>query len=159
MIVFRLCRKNYANDLSGRGAEINGGRWNSKGVSALYTSSSRALCAIEIIVHIPAGIVPKDYDVVTIDIPDSASVKTLHIQDLPANWNSNPISALTQRIGNKFLSGQKELVLKAPSAIIQDEWNYTLNPIHKDFQKVKVISTEPFAFDTRLFKPHLNPPR
>lgn len=152
MIVFRLCRKSYANDLSGRGAEINGGRWNGKGIPALYTSSSRALCAIEIIVHIPAGIVPKDYYVVTIDIPDSASVKTLHIKDLPANWNSNPISATTQRIGNTFLSGQKDLVLKAPSAIIKDEWNYIINPVHTDFQNVKIINVEPFAFDTRLFK-------
>jgi RES domain-containing protein len=153
MIVFRLCKKSYANDLSGRGAEINSGRWNGKGIPALYTSSSRALCAIEIIVHIPAGIIPKDYYLVTIDISDGASVKTLDIKDLPANWNSNPISASTQRIGNTFFSGQKELVLKAPSAIIQDEWNYIINPVHRDFQKIKVINTEPFAFDTRLFKP------
>ena len=152
MIVFRLCRKNYANDLSGRGAEINGGRWNSKGVPALYTSSSRPLCAIEIIVHVPAGIIPADYYLVTISIPDDAPVNTIDIKNLPANWNSNPISASTQRIGNTFFSGQKELVLKVPSAIIKDEWNYILNPVHKDFQKVKIIGTEPFAFDTRLFK-------
>jgi RES domain-containing protein len=152
MIVFRLCRKNYANDLSGRGAEINGGRWNSQGISALYTSSSRALCAIEIIVHVPAGIIPADYYLVTIDIPDDAPINTIDIKNLPANWNSNPISASTQRIGNAFFAGQKELVLKVPSAIIKDEWNYILNPVHKDFQKVKIIDTEPFAFDTRLFK-------
>ncbi|MGZ3813876.1 MAG: RES family NAD+ phosphorylase [Mucilaginibacter sp.] len=147
-----MCKKLYANDLSGRGAEINGGRWNGKGMAALYTSSSRALCAIEIVVHIPAGIVPKDYYIVTIEIPDDAAVTVLSLKELPSNWNHNPLPASTQRIGNSFLSDQKALTLKAPSAIIKDEWNYIINPMHKDFNKVKIKGIEPFTFDTRLFK-------
>jgi RES domain-containing protein len=152
MIVYRLCRKGYTHDLSGRGAELNGGRWNGKGLPALYTSSSRALCTIEIVVHVPAGIIPKDYYLISVYIPDDAPINIINIKDLPANWNSNPISVSTQRIGNTFLSGQKYLVLKAPSAIIKDEWNYILNPVHKDFQKIKILDIEPFTFDTRLFK-------
>jgi RES domain-containing protein len=99
MIVYRLCKKYYSNDLSGRGAELSGGRWNSKGVAALYTSSSRALCTIEIIVHIPAGIIPKDYYLITIESPD-VPIKVIDIKDLPGNWNSNPISISTQCIPN-----------------------------------------------------------
>jgi RES domain-containing protein len=152
MTVYRLCRQQYANDLSGHGAELSGGRWNSKGIAALYTSSSRALCAIEIIVHVPAGIVPQDYYIVTIALPDDAAIKTLSIKDLPDNWNRNPISAFSQRTGNTFFAEQKALVLKAPSAIIKDEWNYIINPAHKDFGKVKILRTEPFTFDVRLFK-------
>jgi RES domain-containing protein len=152
MIVYRLCRKNYANDLSGRGAEISGGRWNGKGVAALYTSSSRALCAIEILVHIPVGIIPKDYYLINIEFPDNAPLKAIDVKNLPDNWNGNPISVSTQRIGNTFFSEQKELVLKVPSAIIKDEWNYIINPMHKDFKKVKVLTADPFTFDTRLFK-------
>jgi len=152
MIVFRLCRERYVNDLSGHGAEINGGRWNSRGIAALYTSSSRALCAIEIVVHIPAGIVPKDYYLVTIEIPDDVPINTVNTQDLPGNWNNNPVSSASQRIGNTFIAEQEALAMKVPSVIIKDEWNYIINPMHKDFQKVKIIATEPFSFDTRLFK-------
>jgi RES domain-containing protein len=152
MIVFRLCRKQYASDLSGRGSEISGGRWNGKGFAALYTSSSRALCTIEIVVHVPAGIIPKDYEMVSIEFPDDAVVKTIPSKDLPDSWNNNPITINTQRIGNTFLSEQKALVLKVPSAIVKDEWNYIINPHHKDFHQVKVLNTEPFAFDMRLFK-------
>lgn len=152
MIVYRLCKRYYSNDLSGRGAELSGGRWNSKGVAALYTSSSRALCTIEIIVHIPAGIIPKDYYLISIEFPDNAPVKAIDIKDLPANWNSNPISVSTQRIGNTFFSEQKALVLKVPSAIIKDEWNYIINPMHESFREVKILSIEPFALDARLFK-------
>jgi RES domain-containing protein len=152
MIVYRLCRKSYANDLSGHGAELNGGRWNGKGLAALYTSSSRALSTIEMIVHVPAGIIPKDYCLISIAIPDDTPQKTIGPKDLPDRWNSNPISVSTQRIGNTFLTEQKELVLKVPSAIIKEEWNYIINPLHMDFQKVKIFATEPFAFDLRLFK-------
>jgi len=152
MIVFRLCRERYVNDLSGRGAEINGGRWNGRGTAALYTSSSRALCTIEIVVHIPAGIVPKDYYLVTIEIPDDAQVSIMSLKDLPGNWNNNPVSSSSQRIGNAFIAEQKALVMRVPSAIIKDEWNCIINPMHKDFKKVKIVATEPFSFDTRLFK-------
>lgn len=152
MIVFRLCRKQYADDLSGKGSEMSGGRWNSKGIAALYTSCSRALCTVEIVVHIPAGIIPKDYEMVAIEFPDDAVVKIIQPKDLPNTWNNNPITTHTQRIGNAFLSEQKALVLKVPSAIVKDEWNYIINPRHKDFHKIKIVNTEPFAFDTRLFK-------
>src|ERR1700712_576683 len=129
MIIYRLCRKIYANDFSGRGAEINGGRWNGKGIAALYTSSSRALCAIEILVHVPVGIIPKDYYLISIEFPDNSPIKAIDAKNLPDNWNSNPISSSTQRIGNTFFSEQKELVLKVPSSIIKDEWNYIINPM------------------------------
>jgi RES domain-containing protein len=152
MIVYRLCRQAYANDLSGYGAKISGGRWNSKGVAALYTSASRALCAIEIVVHVPAGIIPKDYFMVSISIPDNETIDILNPKNLPSTWNNNPISGSTQRIGNSFLAEQKALVLKVPSAIIKDEWNYIINPMHPGFKKVKIVNTEPFSFDTRLFR-------
>lgn len=152
MIVYRLCKKAYANDLSGRGAEISGGRWNGKGTAMVYTSASRALCMVEIIVHIPAGIIPKDYYLVSIFIPDNTRILAIEPKDLPDNWSRNPIPASTQKIGNAFIAAQEALVLKVPSAIVQDEWNYLINPLHKDFKEVKIIATEPFSFDGRLFK-------
>ena len=142
----------YANDLSGRGSELSGGRWNSKGMAALYTSCSRALCTIEIVVHVPAGIIPKDYEMVSIELPDDAIIKAIEPKDLPGSWNSNPINAHTQRIGDAFLSEKKALVFKVPSVIVKDEWNYIINPQHESFDKVKILNREPFAFDMRLFK-------
>lgn len=152
MIVYRLCKMAYANDLSGRGAEISGGRWNGKGTAMVYTSPSRALCMVEVVVHIPAGIIPKDYYLVNILIPDNTRIVTVQPNDLPENWNRNPIPAFTQKIGNAFITAAEALVLKVPSAIVKDEWNYLINPLHQDFKEVKIIATEPFSFDGRLFK-------
>ena len=90
MIVYRLCSKKYQADLSGRGAEISGGRWNSKGVAMLYTSQSRALAFAEIAMHIPFGILPKDYQIISIFIPGNIPVLELSLTDMPADWRSNP---------------------------------------------------------------------
>lgn len=52
MIVFRLSSSRYAEDLSGKGAELYGGRWNSIGTPVVYTASSRALAMAEAAVHL-----------------------------------------------------------------------------------------------------------
>ncbi len=148
MIVYRLSKRMYANDLSGKGAEIVGGRWNSKGVAMLYTAQSIALCVAEIAVHVPLGILPIDYCLVHIDIPDDSMAE---VKKLPVAWNIFPHPDDTQKLGDTFIFDAKKLVLKVPSAAVQGEFNYLLNPRHPDFNKVKVHIIEKFSFDERLF--------
>lgn len=150
MIVYRLSKSKYSADLSGKGAEKAGGRWNSKGVAMVYTSASRALCTAEVAVHVPLGIVPADYELVTIDIPDD-SVTEAHIRDLPVDWQSFPHSNSTQKLGDRFVHEGKFLVLKVPSVVVQGEYNFLINPKHEEAAKVRVVNKEPFLFDKRLF--------
>jgi len=150
MIVYRLSKSKYSADLSGKGAEKAGGRWNSKGVAMVYTSASRALCTAEVAVHVPLGIVPADYELVTIDIPDD-SVTEAHIRDLPVDWQSFPHSNSTQKFGDRFVHEGKFLVLKVPSVVVQGEYNFLINPKHEEAAKVRVVNKEPFLFDKRLF--------
>jgi RES domain-containing protein len=152
MIVYRLCKEAYLNDLSGRGAEINGGRWNNKGLPALYTASSRALAVLEVAVHVPFGIIPTDYYMTAIGMPDDTAIHKLNITDLPTNWNRNPIVKSTQYIGDNFLKANKQLVLQVPSATVPGDYNFVINPNHPDFTSLKTMFTEPFEFDSRLFK-------
>lgn len=152
MLVYRLSKERFKNDLSGKGAEIAGGRWNSKGFAVLYTSESRALCTTEIAVHTPLGILPNDFYLITIEFPDDAEIKEIKIAQLPENWKNIPHINDTQQIGNKFIKEKKYLILKVPSAVVQGDFNYLINPAHKDFDKVKIKKTEKFEFDKRLFK-------
>jgi RES domain-containing protein len=55
-------------------------------------------------------------------------------------------------IGDKFLKDSKFLVLKVPSATVQGEFNYLINPRHKNFDQIKILKIENFNFDERLFK-------
>lgn len=151
MIVFRLSKCIYAGDNSGKGAERSGGRWNSKGVAVLYTSESRALCTTEIAVHTGLGIIPKDYCLVTIEIPDACKILKINSNTLNKNWSVFPHTLSTQILGDAFVNEQKFLVLKVPSAVVAGDFNYIINPYHKDFHKIKIVKTEPFNFDERLF--------
>jgi RES domain-containing protein len=150
MIVYRLSKGKYHQDLSGKGAERYGGRWNSKGVTLLYTSQSRALAFAEISMHIPLGIVPKDYYLIAIQFPDAAPILELAEADMPADWRSNPYSDSTQKLGDQFASELKFLVLRVPSAVVPGDFNYLINPYHPMKSEVIIVDVEPFEFDSRF---------
>ena len=152
MKVFRLASEKYVDDLSGMGAEITGGRWNNRGTRVLYTSDSRALCTAEIAVHMPIGLIPKDYYLLTLDIPDKIPYKLIDSESLPKNWKKFPYSSITQEIGEDFISKNEFLLLKAPSAVVQGDFNFLINPEHSEFENIKLIGKEKFNFDERLFK-------
>jgi len=150
MKLYRLSKAIHANDLSGKGAEKNGGRWNSHGIPMIYTSQSRALCIAEVAVHLPMGILPEDFRLITIEIP-GRSIFSLPETLLPQDWKSIPPPQSTKTIGDQFIRNQKYLSLKVPSIIVKGEHNFLLNPIHSGMKDVQIISIEPFDFDSRLF--------
>jgi len=150
MKVYRLSKANYAHDLSGAGAEKFGGRWNTQGVPMLYTSQSRALSTAEIAVHTPMGILPEEYVLVTLEIPGH-SIFTLPLVDLPRDWKAIPPSLSTRSLGDQFIKGKKYLTMKVPSIVVPGEYNFVINPRHERMNEIKIISVEPFEFDTRLF--------
>lgn len=152
MKVYRLTKKKYLYDLSGLGSEIAGGRWNYKGTRLVYTSESRALCTAEIAVHTPFGVVPDDYYLMTINIPDSIKVDSIKHESLPNDWMRFPNINITQDIGEQFIKDGRYLILKVPSAVVQGDYNYLINPNHKEINKIKIIDNEKFDFDERLFK-------
>ena len=148
MIVYRLSKRMYAEDLSGKGAELYGGRWNSKGNAMVYTGQSIALCVTEIAVHTPLGKIPEDYVLVHLEVPDDS----IHeVKKLPSDWRSFPHSNSTQEIGDRFLKAGKFLMLKVPSAAVQGEFNAVINPRHQDIKKVKILKVEKVTFDDRIF--------
>ena len=151
MIVFRLSKSTYAADLSGKGAEMSGGRWNSKGTAMVYTSQSGALCTVEIAVHTPLGIIPLDYTLVTIEIPDELSIQEITLDELPKDWNALLHIHGTQLIGDQFIKSGIHPLLKVPSAVVQGEYNYLINPRHPESRKISIRKIEPFNFDSRLF--------
>ena len=149
MFVYRLSREKYKDELSGYGASLNGQRWNSKGTEVVYTAQNRALANSEVAVHISLGILPKDYYMVEIEIPSSVKLYEIQKSDLPSGWNSIPCQPISQIIGDKFVEENIYAVLKVPSAVVKGEFNFILNPKHKDFKKIKITNTEPFPFDPR----------
>lgn len=153
MHVYRLTKKKYGTMLSGIGAAIFGERWNSKGYEVIYTAENRSLAMAEVAVHLMLGTLPSNYEMLTIFIPDTIKIKKVDIQKLPADWNTFPHPKTTQKIGDFFLQENKFCILKVPSVVTKGDFNIMINPNHPEFKKIKVVVSEPFPFDRRLFKP------
>ena len=152
MIVYRLVKECYSRDISGKGAELCGGRWNSIGVPMLYACQSRALAMAEVAVHIPLGILPDDYVLLTLYVPDEGGMKAFPFSKLPAGWYHYPPLGSTQRIGDKFIKEAAYLVLQVPSAVVREDFIALINPYHAAFHHIKIIDSSPFVFDKRLFQ-------
>lgn len=148
MNVYRIARSLYAEDLSGTGARMVGGRWNTKGIALLYTAESRALAAMELAVRVDFSRKPKDLIMITIHVPDKA--KIIEPETLPEDWHQFPHRALTRALGDAFVMDAKALVFKVPSAVVKGDYNYLINPQHPDFKHVRIVHTTPFDFDDRL---------
>jgi RES domain-containing protein len=149
MIVFRVGRTKYASDLEGVGARMFGGRWNNKLVGCLYTSESRALAVLEYTVNVNIDDIPRALSITIVEIPDQP-IKVLVETDLPGDWKRIPAPSSTKDFGSKLLLAAAEPVIKIPSAVIQSEYNYLLNPLHKDFKKIKILDISDFTYDVRI---------
>lgn len=149
MRVFRLSKRKYSSKLDGKGAAKYGNRWNSKGVEILYTAGSRALALVEVAVHLPLATLPKDFMMMTVEIPPPVSIETLDLGQLPEGWSSIPTA--TQQIGDQFIESERACVLKVPSAVVPGDFNYLINPDHAEFTQVEIVEVVDFHFDKRLF--------
>jgi RES domain-containing protein len=150
MIVYRLSNAAYSKDISGEGAYRYGGRWNSVGERMLYTASSPSLALVESMVHFPSEIPPIQFMLISIEIPD-AWICIQNIKTLPEDWQSYPAPFSLREIGDNFLSSNSFLTMQVPSAIVPQEKNYLINPLHPKFKMVKVLTIEPFILDSRIF--------
>ncbi|MBA4303891.1 MAG: RES superfamily protein [Sphingobacteriaceae bacterium] len=151
MEVYRLVREPYALPLSGKGAAIKGGRWNSIGVEVLYTATNRSLAMAEVAVHFTLATLPPDYVMMRLQLPPNASLDKLDIATLPPQWKMFPPSTVTQRLGDAFLLAGKALGLLVPSVVTQGDFNLLLNPHHPQFGEIAILSIEKFPFDHRIF--------
>lgn len=144
MVAFRITKAIYAKGLQASGSA---NRWNLGGQYVLYCSSSRALATLELLAHRNA-IMPK----VAYKLMQIAFDKRLvtSVGKLPKRWNTIAHMHKTQAMGSAWYFNQKSVVLKVPSALIKDEYNYVINVNHPDLKKVRLPKTEDFIWDGRL---------
>jgi len=148
MLLYRITNAQYADDLTGTGARLFGGRWNSEGKPMVYLASSRSLAVLESLAHLVPTNIPDDFVLLMIEAPDDFYAIPENV--LPDNWNEYPEQHILKQIGNSFLQRNEHLLLKVPSALVPEEFNYLLNPLHPRAGKVKIIKKSPFNFDERL---------
>jgi len=141
MLAWRLCRAPFA-DLTGDGARLYGGAWNSPGRPLVYMASTAALAVLEVRVHLdlPFELLPDDYVLMTIDLTDLAVEE---LPDLPPDRRA---------FGDAWLREGRTPVLQVPSVIVPESANLLLNPAHPDGGRARIVRTRPFGFDARLWR-------
>jgi len=150
MIVYRFTHQKYADDISGTGAKIAGGRWNSPGYAVLYTSEHISLALLEVLVNAGTLDQLQAIKLLEIEIPTQMPAQEIKLSQLKKDWWAD--FDYTQWIGNEVIKTAASLFVKCPSAIVNTEHNILLNPAHPSFKKVKVKNKADFHFDERLFK-------
>ena len=140
MLAWRLCREPFAN-LSGEGARLYGGRWNSRGRPVVYMAATAALALLEVRVHLdlPPELLPDDYVLVTIDL-DALPVEV--VDEIPEH---------PEVFGDAWLQVPRTPVLQVPSAIIPESCNLLLNPDHPAAASAAITGLRHFEFDRRLW--------
>lgn len=143
----RLTKTSRAHEaFNGEGSRLYGGRWNSPGLRAVYTSGSRALALLETLVHLDTSAPLPSFSFVSLEIaPDD--IETL-APDVAADLRR---VQLTRPVGDRWLRSNRRLALAVPSVIVPQEFNYILNPAHPRFITLRPSAPEDFIFDNRLY--------
>lgn len=149
-LFYRIVQEQWATSaLDGEGARLYGGRWNSPGVAAVYLAESRALAALEILVHAPREALRLNWSVIELEIPDSF-IERAPLSKLPESWRSQPSSHPAQTLGSRWLRDYRNLALLLPSVVVPEENSLLLNPLHPALRDLKPSKPRTFSFDSRL---------
>ena len=155
LVIWRLDQRMHAATWdSGEGAFRVGGRWNSKGVRAVYCSLDPATAILEIAVH--KGFRGRSTLCLSSSqrrgLPHIAEVHVVKRDDVPnPNWLRPGIpSAGQQAFGDDLLRHHRFVAI--PSAVSTHSWNLIFDPL-KATGFYSLEFQEPFALDTRLHPP------
>ncbi len=145
-------REYEAHNLSGRGAEASGGRWNRPGSAVVYTATSVSLACLETVVHLNADDLPLNRFLVHIAVPGAvwSARQALSAAELPVGWSAIPEGKVSLDIGDAWLKSASSALLALPSAIVPEEVNVLINPAHPAAASITATKTRPWFYDGRL---------
>lgn len=140
-----------ANDISGTGAKITGGRWNSKGTPVVYCATSIALATLETVHYLCGGALPFNRFLVRIDIPAAVWDARQLLDPLPGGWDAVPAGLAASRAGDAWIASSASALLLVPSVIVPDECNVLINPAHGDAGAMVATTVRRWLYDPRFF--------
>jgi len=140
--------KHAETAFDGEGARRWGGRWNSRGRAAVYTSATTSLALLETLVHADLGLLPF-YATIPVSF-DAELLTRFEVEGLPGRWRALPIPGEAQALGDRWLESQASCVLEVPSVVVPHESNFVLNPGHPDFGSLEIGDPIMLETDPRL---------
>lgn len=141
-----------AEDMTGTGAKLSGGRWNRTGNAVIYSATTIALACLETVVHLKSGGLPINRYLVRIDIPDEvwSAREAVTYLTAPVGWDALPAGRVSLDLGDKWLASNKSAILLVPSIVVPEEQNILINPAHPDAHRITAIKTRKWLYDPRI---------
>jgi RES domain-containing protein len=156
VILWRIAtetRKYAADDLSGAGASISPGRWNSETQAVLYTAPTISLAVLETAAHIDIGGLPLNRFLVRIEVPvDVWKLREeIDMSALAPTWSAIPAGQASVKLGSDWLKSLRSPILLVPSVIVPEERAVLINPLHAQANHITARIERAFEYD-RLFR-------
>ena len=149
LTVWRLLTARFAHSaFSGEGARLYGGRWNRKGTPMVYTAGSQSLAMLEMLVQDEP--LRARYMMLSAALPKNLRIERVAAGQLPADWRDSRARDQLQAIGTDWAKRGSSVALAVPSAVIPNETNYLLNPLHPAMARIVIGKPQEFITDLRL---------
>jgi RES domain-containing protein len=119
-------------------------------VVAVYASEHLSLAILEVLVHLQRPQAIGGFDVFEVTIPDGL-VEHVDPRKLPKDWRTYPAPLALQLLGDRWAKELRSPVLRVPSAVVPEEHNLVLNPLHPKFTKLAIGKPRALNADSRVF--------
>lgn len=141
-----------ADDMTGSGAKIAGGRWNEAGIAMVYAAGSHALACLETFVHLNSSGLPLNRYLVEIVVPDELhdAARAARPASFPVGWDAEPAGRTSIEIGTSWAGGNSSPILLVPSVIVPEEDNLLINPGHTDVRRITARKVRKWLYDPRM---------
>jgi RES domain-containing protein len=147
MLVYRIVHNIYSKNLFASGAS---GRWNSSGKKVIYSAESIPLAFLENMVRRQGVGFNHDFKIMIIEIPDKIAISEIDISKLETGWRDFNEYSKCQPLGDTWYNARETMVLKVPSAVLPESFNYVINTEHPDYALIKLIATTELIPDERI---------
>jgi RES domain-containing protein len=127
--------------IDGRGGLRIGGRWHRVGTEIVYTAESSALAILEVLVHLEAPHIPRDYQLLRIEVPDALNTSA---------FSGDPAQSVSW--GTNWAASGDSALAKVPSFVAPHAYNWLINPRHSDATGIVVADASRWPWDERLFR-------
>ena len=155
MRLFRISRLEHLDDLSGLGASYQGGgRWNQRGVPALYFAQAASVAMLEMANYIPSPrLIPSTYRLGVFEVDDDILMDHWTLDEMPDHWREFPYPESTQRLGTDWLINGQSPLLAVPSRVVPRGLENTVlaSPSRLGPETIHLRSAEADIFNPRAF--------
>jgi RES domain-containing protein len=149
MILWRI--SNHA-DLQGIGGLYASACWHTAGQPIVYLAENPSAALLEVLVHLETDEDhrPDNYQLLKIKTEEGLPYEAVELASLSSEWLTNELE--TQSRGDSWLAGKRTSLLRVPSAITPETWNWLLNPRHPEAAGIRIDQVESRLYDSRLFR-------